>query len=147
MSARTRIVSANKHFAVMTCNGREVKLDATKMEKSVMHPLRDTSLKRSRVTTGGYFVLQGRSYGYDDVEHTVMFQPRDKRVQCSQELRQYGSFHRCSTQICYLAINSQCLTQKSVHQYFIHSRRRGTSYIQQKKRVTRLVTSCEGTAF
>jgi len=78
MSARTRIVSASKHFAVATCNGRKVKLDARKMENCVTHPLLDPSLKRSRVTTGGYFVLEGRSYGYDDVEHIVMFQPRDK---------------------------------------------------------------------
>ena len=87
MSARTRIVSASEHFAVTACDGRKVNLHARKMEKSVTHPLLDPSLKRSRVTTGGYFVLDGSSYGYGDVEHIVMFQPRDKRVQCSQILR------------------------------------------------------------
>ena len=32
-------------------------------------------------------MLEGSSYGYGDVEHTVMLQPTDKQVQCSQVLR------------------------------------------------------------
>jgi hypothetical protein len=80
-------VSASKHLAVVGYRGREFKLDARKMEKSVAHPLLDTSVERCKLPTGGHFVLEGSSYGCGDVEHIVMFQPRDKQGQRSRVLR------------------------------------------------------------
>lgn len=77
-------MSASKHLAVAACSGRKVKLDARKMEKSVMQPLLETSVKRCKVPTGGHFVLEGSSYGYGNVEHILVFQTRNQQGQCKQ---------------------------------------------------------------